>query len=157
MPSSCTSSQNNELFWEGSQRFKSLVICDSQFESQIAIAITSRDLEHLARLPRAVMSMSWTNCTLDRIGCGYCIINSIHCVLDFGLRSLAGVSTAYMGAFPPNLFGSDWFCPVLISQPSWLWGQHLCLSTVKRRWAIIDRPRSTTEVQFTLSTRFLSS
>ena len=63
MPSSCTSSQNNELFWEGSQRFKSLVICDSRFESQIAIAVKSRDLEHLARLPRAVMSMSWTNCT----------------------------------------------------------------------------------------------
>ena len=63
MPSSCTSSQNNELFWEGSQCFKSLVICDSRFESQIAIAVKSRDLEHLARLPRAAMSMSWTNCT----------------------------------------------------------------------------------------------
>ena len=46
MPFSCKSSQNNELFWEGSQCFKSLVICDSRFESQIAIAIKSRDLEH---------------------------------------------------------------------------------------------------------------
>ena len=48
MPISYTSSQNNELFWEGSHCLKSLVICDSRFESQIAIAIKSRDLEHLA-------------------------------------------------------------------------------------------------------------
>ena len=48
MPFSCTSSQNNKLFCEGSQCFKSLVICDSRFESQIAIAVKSRDLEHLA-------------------------------------------------------------------------------------------------------------
>ena len=47
MPISCTTSQNNELFWEGSYCLKSLVICDSRFESQIAIAIKSRDLEHL--------------------------------------------------------------------------------------------------------------
>ena len=47
MPSSYTTSQNNELFSEGSQSLKSLVICDSRFESQIAIAVKSRDLEHL--------------------------------------------------------------------------------------------------------------
>ena len=28
---------------------KSLVICDSRFESQIALAVKSRDLEHLAQ------------------------------------------------------------------------------------------------------------
>ena len=47
MPISYTTSQNNELFWEGSHCLKSLVICDSRFESQIAIAVKSRDLEHL--------------------------------------------------------------------------------------------------------------
>ena len=45
MPISYTTSQNNELFWEGSHCLKSLVICDSRFESQIAIAVKSRDLE----------------------------------------------------------------------------------------------------------------
>ena len=48
MPISNTTSQTNELFWEGSHCLKSLVICDSRFESQIAIAIKSCDLEHLA-------------------------------------------------------------------------------------------------------------
>ena len=48
MPISYTTSQNNELFWEGSHCLKSLVICDSRFESQIAIAVKSHDLEHLA-------------------------------------------------------------------------------------------------------------
>ena len=47
MPISCTTSQNNELFWEGSHCLKSLVIWDSRFEPQIAIAVKSRDLEHL--------------------------------------------------------------------------------------------------------------
>ena len=47
MPISYTTSQNNELFWEGSHCLKSLVICDSRFESQIAITVKSRDLEHL--------------------------------------------------------------------------------------------------------------
>ena len=47
MPISCTTSQYNELFWDGSHCLKSLVICDSRFESQIVIAIKSRDLEHL--------------------------------------------------------------------------------------------------------------
>ena len=37
----------NELFWESSHCLKSLVICDSRFESQIAIAVKSRDLELL--------------------------------------------------------------------------------------------------------------
>ena len=49
MPIPYTTSQNNELFWEGSHCLKSLVICDSRFESQIAIAVKSRDLEHLGR------------------------------------------------------------------------------------------------------------
>ena len=48
-PISYATSQNNELFWEGSHCLKSLVICDSRFESQIAIAVKSRDLEHLGK------------------------------------------------------------------------------------------------------------
>ena len=48
MSISYATSQNNELLWKGSHRLKSLVICDSWFESQIAIAIKSRDFEHLA-------------------------------------------------------------------------------------------------------------
>ena len=122
------------------QCFKSLVICDSRFESQIAIAVKSRDLEHLARLPRAAMSMSWTNCTF--LGSHWLRLShhQFHSLRPrFWTQEIGWgfywASTAYMGAFPPSLFGSDWFCPVLISQPSWLWGQHLCLSTVKRRWA----------------------
>ena len=62
MPFSCTSSQNNELFWEGSLCFKSLVICDSRFESQIAIAVKSRDLEHLVSEWKPTLSYS-RNCT----------------------------------------------------------------------------------------------
>ena len=43
-------SQSNELFWEGSHCLKSLVVwLRSRFESQIAIAVKSRDLEHLVR------------------------------------------------------------------------------------------------------------
>ena len=48
MPIPYTTSENNELLRGGSHCPKSLVICDSRFESQIAIAIKSRDLEHLA-------------------------------------------------------------------------------------------------------------
>ena len=64
MPISYTTSQNNELFWEGSQCLKSLVICDLRFESQIAIAIKLRDLEHLVmdrqhtKLVRRQLSLS---------------------------------------------------------------------------------------------------
>ena len=49
MSISYTTSQNIELFWEGSHCLNSIVICDSRFESQIAIAVKSRDLEHLAQ------------------------------------------------------------------------------------------------------------
>ena len=52
--------------------------------------------------------------------------------VESGLGRLAGVS-ADVGAFPPKLFGSDGCCPVLIPQPSWLRGQHLCLSAVKEK------------------------
>ena len=48
MPLSCTRSQKNELSEKVPQRFKSLVICDSRFKSQIAIAVKLRDLEHSA-------------------------------------------------------------------------------------------------------------
>ena len=37
MPISCTISQYNGLFWDGSHCLKSMVICDSQFESQITL------------------------------------------------------------------------------------------------------------------------
>ena len=47
MPNSCTTSHSNGLFWEGSHCLKSLVICDSRFESQIAIAVKSLNLEDL--------------------------------------------------------------------------------------------------------------
>ena len=50
MPIPYTTSKNNEFFWGGSQCLKSLVICDSRFESQIAIAVKSRDLEHLVHM-----------------------------------------------------------------------------------------------------------
>ena len=41
-------SQYNELLWDSSNCLKSLMICNSQFESQIAIAIKSHDVEHRA-------------------------------------------------------------------------------------------------------------
>ena len=51
MPIPYTTSENNEFFWGGSHCLKSLVICDSRFESQIAIAVKSRNLEHFPVLP----------------------------------------------------------------------------------------------------------
>ena len=73
--------------------------------------------------------MGYLLVTLD--GWRWVCCNASH--VESGLGRLAGVS-ADVGAFPPNLFGSDRFCPVLISQPSWLWGRHLCLPAVKERW-----------------------
>ena len=45
-PISGASSHNMELFSCVSQCLKSAVVCDSRFQSQIAIAVKSRDLEH---------------------------------------------------------------------------------------------------------------
>ena len=51
MPILCTTSQNIEVFWDGSLCLISLVICDSRFKSQIAIPIKSHNLEHLGQHP----------------------------------------------------------------------------------------------------------
>ena len=148
MPISYVTSQHNELFWEGSHCLKSLMICDSWFESQIPIAIKPLDLEHL------VLRFSWCfriglyifggnlvlqTCCPNNSGC-----NNLACfractrLLTVAVTQLQQEVIAYATSRACVVFWRRWLsCTALLCCHTWLRFQFLITRTAKEQGNVI--------------------